>query len=114
MIATAWQLGGTSPTVASGCASGRTCSVTAATTSPNPAATPSPSASSAPPAPSTAAPNASHTAKPIPGAATSDETVVLVLAEWQYAGTGHHTSGISNSRYRPPRRDYDTWAAPAA
>ncbi len=45
-----------------------------------------------------------------------DETVVLVLTEWQYAGTGHHTSGDQQLALSAAARarDHDTWAAPAA
>ena len=60
MIATAWQLGSAKRAMR-GCGNGRTCSATAATSSPNPAATPSPSASCAAPAPNTAASSATAT-----------------------------------------------------
>ena len=80
------------PRPAPGCASGRTCSATAATSSPNPAATPPPSASSAAPAPSTAGSNATPAANTTPGAAPSTSTVVLVLHTWTYAGTGYTTT----------------------
>ena len=93
MITTAWRLGGGQLTPARpGCASGRTCSATAATSSPNPAATPPPSASSAAPAPSTADSNATPAANATPGAAPSTSTVVLVLHTWTYAGTGYTTT----------------------
>ncbi len=72
-----------------GCGPGRTCSATAATSSPSPAATPSPSASSAPPAPTTAAPSGTRTANATPGAAPLDDTTVLILRTWTYAGPAH-------------------------
>ena len=72
-----------------GCGCGRTSSASAATRSPNPAATPSPSATSganaSPPGGSSATPTANAT----PGAAPSMTRVVLVLANWSYAGTGY-------------------------
>ena len=71
MITAAWQLGAGTRPANRGSGNGRTCSATAATSSPNPAATPSPSASSAPPAPSTAAPSATPAANATPGAAPS-------------------------------------------
>ena len=71
MITAAWRLGAGRRPGNRGSGNGRTCSATAATSSPNPAATPSPSASSAPPAPSTAAPNGIQTANATPGAAPS-------------------------------------------
>ena len=82
MITTAWQLG------APGAGPRRTCSATAATSSPNPAAIPSPSAPCALPAPATAAPRTTRTANATLGPAL-DETVVLVMSTWTYAGTGY-------------------------
>ena len=73
-----------------GCGCGRTSSATAATSSPSPAATPSPSATSganASPTPPARAPPA--TANATRGAAPSTTRVVLVLADWTYAGTGY-------------------------
>ena len=72
-----------------GSGNGRTCSATAATSSPNPAATPSPSASSR------AARTVHRRAQRHPGGERDpwgrplDETVVLVLSTWTYAGTGY-------------------------
>ena len=75
-----------------GCASGRTCSATAATSSPNPAATPSPSASSAAPAPNTASQNATPNGERDPWDRPLDDTVVLVLSTWPFEGPAYTTA----------------------
>ena len=82
---------------------GRTCSATAATSSPNPAATPSPSASSAAPAPNTAAPQRHPDGERDPWGRPLDDTVVLVLPD------------LDLRRHRPPnRRDAELALASAA
>jgi len=45
-----------------------------------------------------------------------DETVVLILADWHYAGTGYHTSGdrLLALSAAARARDHDSWAAAAA
>ena len=72
-----------------GYGTGRTRSATAATSSPNPAATPSPSATSAAPAPTIAALERHPDGERDPWGRPLDETVVLVLKTWTYAGTGY-------------------------
>ena len=62
---------------------------TAVTSSPSRAGTPSPSASSAPLAPSTVAPSGIQAANATPWGRPLDETTVLILSTWTYAGTGY-------------------------
>ena len=92
MITAAWQLGSGRLPGNRGSGNGHTCSATAATSSPNPAATPSPSAALR------AARTAHRRAQRHPGGERDpwgrplDESVVLVLSTWTYAGTGYTTT----------------------
>ena len=94
MVAMAWDLGARTSVGDPRLRLWAHSSASAATRSPNPAATPSPSATSAanasPPGGSSATPTANATR----GTAPSMTRVVLVLANWIYAGTGYtNTSG---------------------
>ena len=89
MIVTAWQLGASTRPAIRGFASGRTCSATAATSSPNPARY------SVTFGQLRAARTEHRRTQRHPGGERDpwgrplDETTVLVLATWTYAGTGY-------------------------
>ena len=89
MVETAWDLGARTSVGDPRLRRGRTCSATAATSSPSPAATPSPSATSAANAPNTAKPERRPDGELDPWGRPLDERVVLVLADCSYAGTGY-------------------------